>query len=66
MQSGWRVGSILGIPFFIDRSWLIILCLVTASYGLDSAWQGNWGGWAWLMGLALALLLFASVLLHEL
>ncbi len=66
MQSGWRVGSILGIPFFIDRSWLIILCLVTASYGLDPAWQGNWGGWAWLMGLALALLLFASVLLHEL
>jgi Zn-dependent protease len=66
MQSGWRVGSILGIPLFIDSSWFIILCLVTASYGLDPAWQRSWGGWAWLMGLALALLLFGSVLLHEL
>jgi Zn-dependent protease len=66
MQSGWRIGSILGIPLFIDSSWFIILLLVTVSYGLDPSWQQSWGSLAWGMGLALALLLFASVLLHEL
>ena len=66
MQSGWRIGSILGIPLFIDSSWFIILLLVTVSYGLDPNWQQDWGGLAWFMGLALALLLFGSVLLHEL
>jgi Zn-dependent protease len=66
MQSGWRVGSILGIPLFVDSSWFIILLLVTLSYGLEPGWQTAWGSWAWLMGFALALLLFGSVLLHEL
>jgi Zn-dependent protease len=66
MQSGWRIGSILGIPLFIDSSWFIILLLVTFSYGVDPNWQETWGLFAWLMGLALALLLFGSVLLHEL
>ncbi|HEY9734935.1 MAG TPA: site-2 protease family protein [Trichocoleus sp.] len=66
MQSGWRVGTLFGIPFFIDSSWLVILLLVTYSYGIDPIWQGAWGNLAWGMGLLLALLLFASVLLHEL
>ena len=66
MQSGWRIGSILGIPLFIDSSWFIILLLVTVSYGLDPTWQQTWGTLAWGMGLGLALLLFGSVLMHEL
>ncbi|MBD0336188.1 MAG: site-2 protease family protein, partial [Cyanobacteria bacterium Co-bin13] len=66
MQSGWRVGSLFGIPFFIDTSWLVILLLVTYSYGVDPVWQNAWGTLAWGMGLILALLLFSSVLLHEL
>lgn len=66
MQSSWRIGAILGIPLFIDSSWFIILLLVTASYGLEPSWHSAWGNLAWVMGFALALLLFASVLLHEL
>lgn len=66
MQSGWRIGTILGIPLFVDSSWFIILLLVTFSYGVDPSWQTVWGALAWLMGLGLALLLFGSVLLHEL
>ncbi|HIK45912.1 MAG TPA: site-2 protease family protein, partial [Leptolyngbyaceae cyanobacterium M65_K2018_010] len=66
MQSGWRVGSILGIPLFVDSSWFIILLLVTISYGLEPGWHNAWGNLAWVMGFALALLLFGSVLLHEL
>jgi Zn-dependent protease/CBS domain-containing protein len=66
MQSSWRIGAILGIPLFVDSSWFIILLLVTVSYGLEPSWHSAWGNLAWVMGFALALLLFASVLLHEL
>ncbi|MEB3355355.1 MAG: site-2 protease family protein [Synechococcales bacterium] len=66
MKSGWRVGSLFGIPLFLDPSWFFILLFVTASYGLS--WQReHWGdGIEWLAGLVMALLLFGSVLLHEL
>lgn len=66
MQSSWRIGAILGIPLFVDSSWFIILLLVTVSYGLEPSWHSAWGNLAWVMGFGLALLLFASVLLHEL
>ena len=66
MQSGWRVGSILGIPLYLDSSWFIILLLVTFVYGSNPLWQENWGALSWGIGLAMALLLFGSVLLHEL
>ncbi|MEL7314285.1 MAG: site-2 protease family protein, partial [Cyanobacteria bacterium J06559_3] len=66
MQSSWRVGSILGIPLYLDRSWFIILLLVTFVYGSNPIWQSQWGLLAWGIGLAMALLLFGSVLLHEL
>jgi Zn-dependent protease len=66
MESSWRVGSVVGIPLLLDPSWFFILALVTFVYG--SGWQqAGWGsGWAWAAGLATALLLFTSVLLHEL
>jgi Zn-dependent protease len=66
MKSGLRIGSIFGIPLLVDVSWFVILLLVTFFYG--STWQQeNWGvNWGWIAGFAMALLLFASVLLHEL
>jgi Zn-dependent protease len=68
MQSGWRVGSIFGIPLLIDPSWFFIITLVTSIYG--TSWQKTYPAWntsvAWGTGLAMALLLFVSVLLHEL
>jgi Zn-dependent protease/CBS domain-containing protein len=69
MQSGWRIGSIFDIPLFIDSSWFIILAFVTFLYGQE--WQVNYGsewgaGVPWLAGFGMALLLFGSVLLHEL
>ena len=66
MQSGWRVGSILGIPLYLDTSWFVIVLLVTFVYGSNPIWQQNWGDVAWIVGLSMALLLFGSVLLHEL
>ncbi len=68
MQSGWRVGSLFGIPLLIDPSWFIILVIVTLGNAI--AWQHRYPDWgapvAWGTGFAMALLLFASVLLHEL
>lgn len=68
MRQGWRVGSLFDIPLFIDPSWFFIVGLVAFLDGL--AWQGLYPEWgpilAWGSGLAMALLLFTSVLLHEL
>lgn len=66
MRSGWRIGSVFGIPLFLDSSWFIILGLITFVYALN--WQQEtWGAsWGWIAGFIMALLLFASVLLHEL
>jgi Zn-dependent protease/CBS domain-containing protein len=64
MQTGWRIGSLFGIPLLIDYSWLIILALATSEYANS---YGEWGpALSWSAGLAIALLLFGSVLLHEL
>jgi Zn-dependent protease len=64
MQSNLKVGSLFGIPLFLDPLWFVILGLVTLNFGL--AYQ-EWGtAIAWSAGLVMALLLFGSVLLHEL
>jgi Zn-dependent protease len=65
MQAGWKIGSIFGIPVYIDSSLLIIITLVTLANGAEfsNQWQPVL---AWTAGLAMALLLFGSVLLHEL
>jgi Zn-dependent protease/CBS domain-containing protein len=64
MQKGWRVGSLFGIPLFLDYSWFIILALGTSAYARS---YSSWGpALAWSAGLAVALMLFGSVLLHEL
>jgi Zn-dependent protease len=67
MQAGWRIGTVFGIPLYIDYSWLIILCLVTVLNAGQYSEQQQWApAIAWGTGLGLALLLFGSVLLHEL
>ena len=64
MQAGWRIGSIFGIPLYIDSSWFLILVLVTLANSQDYL---EWGPiLSWSAGLAVSLLLFGSVLLHEL
>lgn len=72
MQQGtrpnWQIGTLFDIPLFIDSSWLVIVALITVADGLD--WQMQYPMWstglAWVAGFAMALLLFASVLCHEL
>ncbi len=64
-QNARRVGSLFKIPLFLDPSWFLIVVWITVSDGLQ--WQGRWGApVAFGAGFAMALLLFTSVLLHEL
>jgi Zn-dependent protease len=69
MRGNWKIGSLFGIPFYIDSSWFIILALVTIVNANDFNQSGLSGDnifLGWLTGLIMAILLFVSVLCHEL
>ena len=69
MRGQWQIGSFFGIPFYLDTSWFIIVGLVSLANATEINQQILGNNQVWLggvLGLLLALLLFASVLLHEL
>lgn len=68
MNGNLRVGNLFGIPFYVNVSWFLVLALITWEYGsgLAETFSGLTGTTPWLLGLLTALLLFASVLAHEL
>jgi len=69
MRGQWQIGSFFGIPFYLDTSWFIIVGLVSLANATEINQQILGNNQIWLggvLGLLLALLLFASVLLHEL
>jgi Zn-dependent protease len=59
-----RIGSLFGIPLFLDPLWFVILAFATINFGLAYLQWGTVLGWS--AGVVMALLLFGSVLLHEL
>lgn len=62
-----RIGNLFGIPFYINPSWFFVLGLITLSYGGELARFPQLNGlMPWILGLVAALMLFASVLAHEL
>ena len=67
MAEGWQIARLWGIPLRIQPSWLVILLLSTVAFERSYRPVGS-GGDLMIWGLALltALLLFVSVLLHEL
>jgi Zn-dependent protease/CBS domain-containing protein len=66
--TSWRVGRIAGIEVRVDRSWVVIALLITYSMYLRSAivYPELSGGGAVALGILATLLLFGSVLVHEL
>ena len=65
---GWRLLTIRGIPLRIHPSWFIILLLATLAFA--DQYRSSLSGAAspqalWLVAFLTALLLFVSVLLHE-
>ena len=69
MPGSLRVGRVFGIAIELNISWLLVLVLFTVSLALGWFPQAypNWPSTAdWLVGAISAVLLFGSVLLHEL
>jgi Zn-dependent protease len=65
---GIRIGRILGIPIYLDFSWILIFGLVTVSLALQ--FTKEFSHWStaehWAVGILTSLLFFASVVFHEL
>ncbi len=69
MPGSLRIGQIAGIDIYINVSWIIVLVLLTWSLAASwfPAFYPRWSvGTYWIAGLIAAILLFVSVLLHEL
>jgi len=63
------LGKILGIEIGLDYSWFVIFLLLTWMLAV-SYYPSEFKDWShalcWFMGATTAIMLFASVLLHEL
>ncbi|MED5164246.1 MAG: site-2 protease family protein [Cyanobacteriota bacterium] len=69
MGEGWELMKIRGIPLRVHPSWFVILLLFTwiSQNQVSAAATSSLPAWiSWGLGLITALLLFLSVLLHEL
>jgi Zn-dependent protease len=65
---GIRIGRILGIPIYLDFSWILIFALITLSLALQ--FTQEFSQWSttehWALGILTSLLFFGSVVFHEL
>ncbi len=66
--AGFRIAKILGIPIYLDASWLLIFGLITYERVMNFKHLGpQWTPTEhWAAGILASLLLFGSVLFHEL
>ncbi|MCJ7663442.1 MAG: site-2 protease family protein [Desulfobacterales bacterium] len=69
MRTSWRIFTVFGIEIRIDSSWILIFGLVTWALARNY-FPSQYPHWPheqyWLVGLITSLLLFSSVLAHEL
>ena len=68
MNGNFRLGSLFGIPFYLNASWFLVLLFFSWTYGngLAAQFPDLVGIGPWILGLGTAILLFSSVLAHEL
>ena len=62
----WRIGQIGGVDVLVRSSWLLVAALIAVLLAprVEEV-QPGLGGWKYVAGLAFAVLLYLSVLLHE-
>ncbi|MBO3085846.1 site-2 protease family protein [Cellulomonas fengjieae] len=66
-RSGWVIGRVVGAPIILAPSWLIAAVLLTLIFAPTvRARSENLGALVYVVALAFVVLLFASVLVHEL
>ena len=66
---GFRVCRVVGIDIVVDYSWLIVFFLLTysmAEMSFPESYQGYSRLQYWLMGAVATVLIFVSILVHEL
>lgn len=65
-RPGWKLGSIVGVPVFLARSWLIIAVVIVAMFGPQLSYlRPDLGPLAYALAGVYALALLLSVLVHE-
>lgn len=66
--TGLFVGRVFGIPIYFAPSWFLIAALLTVIYAptVEQSVGGTGGGVSYLVAFGFAVLLYASVLVHEL
>jgi Zn-dependent protease len=67
-RAGLKIGTILGIPIYVDPSWLFVFALITYTLGrqyaqLHPQWTDTQH---WTLGSLTSVLFFSSVIFHEL
>lgn len=67
-RPGLKIGHVLGIPIYVDASWVFVFALITYSLGREYAQlHPEWTGLQhWALGTATSILFFGSVVFHEL
>ncbi len=67
--NSFRVARLFGIDIEIHPSWLLIIAFLSYSLS-EGLFPSRWEGWStaeyWIVGITAALLLFVTVLIHEL
>lgn len=65
--SGWVLGHVAGAPVVLAPSWLLAAVVLTLVFAPSvQAWTGSGGALPYVVALVFVVLLFASVLVHEL
>jgi Zn-dependent protease/predicted transcriptional regulator len=67
-RPGFKVATILGIPIYVDTSWIFVFALITYTIGEQFAQlHPQWASAQhWTLGIVTSLLFFSSVIFHEL
>jgi Zn-dependent protease len=62
---GWRIGSLAGTPVYLGRSWPVIAVVIVVIFGPNLARPDRGPEYGYLLAGGYAVLLLASVLVHE-
>lgn len=66
-EPGWVIARLGGVPIVLAPSWFIVAAVVTAVFGpVVSEQVPEIGAWSYAVAAAFAVLLYVSVLVHEL
>ncbi len=65
-EHGWRIATVGGVPVYLGKGWVLIALVLIVWYGAQiQAWAPHLGAVAYLVAAAGAVILLASVLVHE-